>query len=633
MSHVCDRFRYAALVGLLMFGPAWGEAQQPVRQVLLLQSVDRGNMVIDGFTGNFRVDLDQRSGKPVNVVQVVVGPTGFVGAPSQSVAAFIRSTYGDRPAPDLIVAIGGPATLFARKYRPQLFPDAPLLFAAVDQRFLRDSPLGKGESAVAGDNDFPRLVDEILQVLPETRQVFMVMGSGQLGRFWRQELNEPFKRFRDRLTFVWSDDMSFSEILRRCASLPDHSAIFYLTFGNDVTGAAYADGRVLAELRATANAPLFAKHNVYLGSGVVGGSLISMDELSRDTADAAIRILNGESPGDVRVPLRSSGQPIFDWRELQRWNIPESRLPPGSVIRYRPAALWSEHRVAVLIAAGALAIQAFLIVGLLFERRARKRAEIDSRRNLALAADASRRTTMSALTSSIAHELGQPLSAMMYNAKALQRMVTARNATPDTIEEVLSNIHAEGVLATQIIERQRAMLRSHQLQKKPIDLHAVVRESLALVAHDMRVRNVTLNVNLSSSPCVINGDQVLLQQVLVNLVVNAMDAMAEMPPARRHITVASEVRAAAVEVSVHDTGPGLPADIISTLFTPFVTTKSHGLGIGLTIVRTIVDTHGGTIEARNNPEGGATFTITLRAAESGAPGNESAVLAPDHALS
>ena len=109
----------------------------PVRQVLVLQSFDRGNLVVDHFTGNFRVELDQRAGQPVNVVQVVVGPTGFVGAPEQAVVDYIRSTFADRPKPDLIVTVAGPAAVFARKYRQQLFPDTPLLFASVDQRYLR----------------------------------------------------------------------------------------------------------------------------------------------------------------------------------------------------------------------------------------------------------------------------------------------------------------------------------------------------------------------------------------------------------------------------------------------------------------------------------------------------------------
>ena len=238
------------------------------------------------------------------------------------------------------MTIAGPAAVFARKYRQQLFPDTPLLFAAVDQRFLRDAPLGDNETAVAVANDFPRLFDDILQLLPQTRQVFMVMGSGQLGTFWRRELENEFRRFRDRLTFVWSDDLSLPEILRRCASLPADSAIFYLTFGTDAAGGAYADERVLADLHATANAPLFAVQSVMLGAGVVGGTLMSIDDLSRSTADVAIRLLNGAPPRSVRVPPQPPGPPIFDWRELQRWGIPESRLPPGSVVRYRAPSLW-----------------------------------------------------------------------------------------------------------------------------------------------------------------------------------------------------------------------------------------------------------------------------------------------------
>ena len=197
-------------------------------------------------------------------------------------------------------------------------------------------------------------------------------------------------------------------------------------------------------------------------------------------------------------------------------------------------------------------------------------------------------------------------------------MVTANRATSDTIGEILSDIQTQGVRATQIIDRHRTMLRSHQLDKKPIDLHAVINESLALVAHDMRARQVEATVNLSSNPCVINGDQVLLQQVLVNLVMNAMDAMAETPPARRHVTISSESGPPMSTSPCATRDRACRRTILGTLFTPFVTTKAHGLGIGLTIVRTIVDAHGGTIVARNNPEGGATFTVTLRRSEGAA---------------
>ena len=200
------RFPRVVLTGLLVLGAAANAAAQPVqKQVLVLQSFDRGNIVVDNFTTNFHVELDQRAEQPVNFVQVVVGPIGPVGAPERAIVDFIVSTFADGPKPDLIVAMSGPASIFARKYRRQLFPDTPLLFAAVDERYLRAAPLGENETAVASANDFPRLIDDILQVLPQTRQVFVVAGTGQLGEFWRRELEEPFSRFRDRLTFEWLD--------------------------------------------------------------------------------------------------------------------------------------------------------------------------------------------------------------------------------------------------------------------------------------------------------------------------------------------------------------------------------------------------------------------------------------------
>ena len=605
----------AALACLLLLHAAPSAAQPAVRQVLMLQSFDRGNVSVDQFTGNFRVELDQRAGGSVNVVQVVVGPTGSVGAPEQAVVDYIRSAFADRAKPDLIVTVAGPAAVFARKYRQQLFPDTPTLFASVDQKYLGDIVLGDNEATVAVVNDYPHAIEGILKLLPQTRQVFMVTGSGQIGQFWHRELENEFKRFHDRLTFVWFDDLSLQETLRRCATLPDNSVILFVAFGTDASGAAFADDRVFAELHAAANAPLFAPHSVYLGAGIVGGSLLSIEDLSGDTADVAARLLSGTPPGRIRVPPRLAGQPTFDWRELQRWGIPESRLPPGSVVRFRAPSLWQEYWGTVLSAVGVLVVQSLLIVGLLYQRRARQRAETDSRRNLALAADASRRQTMSALSNSIAHELGQPLSSMIHNAKALQMLVAANRATPETMEEILSDIRTEGTQATQIIDRHRAMLRSRQLDMKPIDLHAVINDSLALVDHDMKARQIETTVKLSPNPCIISGDQVLLQQVLVNLVMNAMDAIAETHPHHRQVTIETEVRASDVAVSVRDTGTGLPAHINGTLFTPFVTTKANGLGIGLTIARTIVDAHGGAIDSRNNPEGGATFTVTLRRSE------------------
>ena len=605
-----DCVRSVVLACLLGLAATSRAAQPEVRYVLILQSLSRGNIVLDSLTSQFRVDLERLAGEPVNVVQIVIGTTGFIGAPEDAVVDYIRSTFPHGLEPDLIVTVGAPATVFARKYRQHLFPDKPLL-ACVDQRFLDDVPLEKNETAVAGASNFSLIIEDILQLLPETRQVFMVVGAGPIGNVWLQKLKDELKRFRSRVTFVWSNDLSLPQIVHRCANLPPGSAIFFFSFGSDAAGAAYTDERVLGELQATANAPLFAAHTAMLGHGIVGGRMMNGETLAARTAGAAIRILNGAAPAQVRVPPQVPGQPTFDWRELKRWGIPESRLPAGSVVLYRAPSLWREYRLTILSAVGVLIMQTLLIAGLFYQRRARQRAEIDSRRHLALAADVSRRQTMSTLTSTIAHELGQPLNSMMLNAQALQMMVTADGASSATIAEILSDIQTQGVRATEIINRHRTMLKSHAVEKKQIDLRDVIKESVALVANDMRERQIEGSVDLSSSPCVVSGDEVLLRQVLVNLLMNAMDAMVETPPDRRRLTIRSESGDGHVQASVRDTGSGLPAHVIDTLFTPFVTTKSHGLGIGLTIARSIVDAHGGSIAGRNHPQGGATFTVRL----------------------
>ena len=218
---------------------------------------------------------------------------------------------------------------------------------------------------------------------------------------------------------------------------------------------------------------------------------------------------------------------------------------------------------------------------------------------------------MSVLGTAFAHDLAQPVASIMCNAEALQVMTKTDPAMLGSLDEILSDIKGDSARAGEIIDRYRKMLRSQQLSKKPMDLRVAVKESLALVSHEVKSRTIEVMTELPITPCVVSCDHVLVQQVLVNLLMNAIDAMAETSQARRCLTVKCEIVAADVELSVHDTGRGLPLEMIDSLFTPFFTTKSQGLGIGLTIVDTIIRAHGGAIRARNNPNQGATFSFTL----------------------
>ena len=609
------QWRACAVLVAAVVTVAWARpaaAQRPIKRVLTIHAGP------EAFPGNTRFDelvtkvLYSHPTIEVDYYAEFLEYEEFGVAADISLRDYIRIKFRDRQL-DALIADGAPAVQFALQHRAELFPDVPIVFvSAATPSEVLEGKVARVTGVLRGPSQVETL-DLALKLHPTAKRIQVVAYAPNFETY-EKGVKSALAAFSSRVTLTYSNEPSLPELLAALKMLPADSLILYARYSPVTRGRVIFPDEVLPEIAEAATVPIYTPLDTYIGKGVVGGMMRSESSTAMRVGEATLRILEGAKPEDIPVEAAPMS-PIFDWRQVQRWGINPSLLPVGSVIMFREPSVWDRYGGYIISAVALLAVQLLLIVGLLYERHARQRAEIESRRNLALAADASRRQTMSALTSSIAHELGQPITAMINNAQAGRMMITANRATPDTVGEILSDIESEGVQAAQIIDRHRTMLRGRQLDTKPIDLHVVIHESLALVAHDMRTRQIEATVNLSSSPCIITGDQVLLQQVLVNLVMNAMDAMAETPPARRRVTISTAVRAADVEVSVRDTGTGLPTQIDGTLFTPFVTTKAHGLGIGLTITRTIVDAHRGTIDAHNNPEGGATFTVTLRRSE------------------
>jgi PAS domain S-box-containing protein len=368
------RWRRAGWAGLLfVLLPSFAHAQG--RHVVLLQSFDRGHLVVDQFTSIFRVQLDDRLTEPVTFSEFVVNPAGFDQAPEQAMLDFLRTAFADRPKPDLVLTTGGPAAAFARNHRAELFPDSRILYAAVDQRFLRGEALTDREAAVAVANDPAGIIGDILRLVPETENIFIVLGAGELGRFWRQEFEGESRAFRDRVKFTWSDGMRYAEMLEHVSHLPPRSAIFVNSFEVDAEGIAYPTERVLTDLRGRAAAPLFGGQSAELGFGVVGGNLISIDEAAGRTADVASRILAGAMPSQIATPIQQPGPYMFDWRELQRWGVSEDRLPPGSIVRFRQPGVWERYRWPIISGSSAFVAQTVLIAALLVSRTRRRRAE------------------------------------------------------------------------------------------------------------------------------------------------------------------------------------------------------------------------------------------------------------------
>jgi PAS domain S-box-containing protein len=254
----------------------------------------------------------------------------------------------------------------------------------------------------------------------------------------------------------------------------------------------------------------------------------------------------------------------------------------------------------------------FVMLGVAIEITRRKQAEAELLRQRAELAHVARVSTMGELAASMAHELNQPLGAILANAEAAELFLEQKPPALDDLRATLADIRKDDERASQVIRRMRALLRKHELEVQPVEINSMVEEVLQLVSGDAALRRISLAADLLPFLPKISGDRVHLQQVLLNLILNGMDAMADQPPGRRQISVRTRLSGdGLVELAVIDSGQGIEPSKLPHLFEPFYTTKSNGMGMGLSIARTIVNVHRGRIWAENNASGGATFRVTL----------------------
>jgi C4-dicarboxylate-specific signal transduction histidine kinase len=410
--------------------------------------------------------------------------------------------------------------------------------------------------------------------------------------------------------------LTVDALIEQVPRLPKGTVVFLLAPTVDPQGRVLSQNR-LCELLASTGVPLFSLGLQDLGCGIVGGALRDWRLVGRILGEQALARLDAPLRELVNVPISQHTSMVFDARALERVGIAESRLPPGSTVEFREPTLWRDYRPQVLAAIGIGTLEALLIGVLLVERRRRRRAEGEARHHLAAVAHLDRLAAAGQLTASLAHELNQPLGAILRNAEAA-KMVLASPAPPlDEVRDIVDDIRKDDRRASELIRRLRSLLQKHELEMLPLDINDLVMETVAIVTPDARSRDVDLGIDLSQTAGNVVGDKVHLQQTLLNLLINGIEAVAAMPKDRRRLTVRTVCNRHWVEVAVCDSGPGIPAEVAPRMFEAFFSTKGEGrgMGMGLSIASSIVETHGGRIAAANNPDGGgATVHFSLPAA-------------------
>jgi hypothetical protein len=218
-------------------------------------------------------------------------------------------------------------------------------------------------------------LDIALQFHPHTERVYVIAGRAKFDADWEAEARQAFRAYEHKLEFVYLTKLRLEDLLEEVSHLPDHSIIYYLHVFQDGAGQVLVPAEVLTLLAAKANAPIYGHVDSYVGGGLVGGRVFSFATEGANGAKLGLRILAGERPETIGIQKTSANTNLFDWRQLQRWNINEESLPSGGIVRYREQSFWDLYRWHISGVLSLCVIQALLIVGLLVQRANRRQAE------------------------------------------------------------------------------------------------------------------------------------------------------------------------------------------------------------------------------------------------------------------
>jgi two-component system, LuxR family, sensor kinase FixL len=779
---------------------------------------------------------------------------------------YLTEKYAEQP-PDLIILVYVGNLGIAGKLLQQQFPGTPVVVAGFTEEKVGRDQFGPLVSGVAQRVDPRATLDLIVRLQPETRRIVVIAGTAEVDGHVLERVKEAAHSFEKRMKFDFWDNRPLAELRQAVAVLPAQTAILFARMFRDGSGRPVISAEMGRSIAQWANVPVYVMTETSLGTGAVGGSVASIEAFGKRAGELASVILTSNPPVSLPFEIRTETVPTFDWRGLERWGIPESRLPPGSVVRFKPQSLWEQYRWYVIGALVVIFIQSVMIFDLLLQRRRRRGVEVELRdseklielatsagalglwlrdlkngkvwanapmrslfglkadelqfddfiarvhpddragmlsevshaqsaglpfqgefrivlptgeqrwilakgsiaepgssrdqRRLGVALDITDRkraeqalakersflrqvidtdpnfifakdreghftlankavadaygttvdnligrtdadfnpnrhevesfrqmdlevidtlqerfipeeritngngrvrwlqtvkrpilesdgsanqvlgastditqrkktelelreqraelahvariSTMGELAASLAHELNQPLTAILSNAQAALRFLSSKPSDIEEVREILQDIVQDNSRASEVIRRMRALVKKEDIEFASLDLAGLIRDVVVLLHSDAILQNIKISLSLAENLTTVLGDKVQLQQVVLNLLLNAFDAMKDCAALEREVKVRAEpYGATSIKVAVSDRGMGLSLDKLDKIFEPFYTTKGEeGLGMGLSICRSIIEAHGGRLWAENNAGAGATFYFTL----------------------
>ena len=531
---------------------------------------------------------------------------------------YLRAKYANRTV-DVVVASADAPLRFLLEYRSELFSKSPIVFVANDPPKPDALAAAAGATGIHYKNAYRETVDLALRLHPGTKRVFVVSGTPQQDRRFEKITQRELSGF-EKVEIVYLTDLPLNELIARTSSLPPQSVILYVWQQSpNEQGKLLESYEVLSRIAPGSSAPIYGFGTVTLGSGIVGGYLQGPEMNGAKMADLVERILSGTSVREMPVE-QSQKAPMFDWRELRRWGVLESSLPPASVVRYREFTFWELYKWRIVAVIALVILQSALIAVLLVERRRRQRArraldqlnaELESRIEIRTAELNAKSRELETFAYSVAHDLKAPLRGIdgysrilleeytgSLDSEGLRFLKTIQNST-DEMNQLIDDL-----LAYSRLERR-------ELTTDRVELAPIVNSLVEEKRRETTERSIDFVIDINGATAL--ADSSGLAQSLRNYLDNAIKFTRKVAEPR--IEVGSKENAESCVLWVRDNGIGFDMKHHDQIFNIFqrlnVTHDYPGTGIGLAIVRKAMERMGGRAWAESKPGHGATFYLEI----------------------
>ncbi|MBC3931582.1 sensor histidine kinase [Undibacterium curvum] len=576
------------------------QAQSAEGKRVLLLSPDMGSSAsLQEFYGALKTEL--RKSGPHTIFHENLDISQFPQETyKQNLSKWLKEKYRTQN-PDMILVFGQQALRYLLQYEKNLWPGTPVVFALTSDIDVVQMNLPSNFTGKVLRANFSNVVSVAKALFPDAQQLVLI------GNAPGPETNKTFLPSRlngmaDKLNVQDLRGQSVDVVKEVLSNLAPDAVVYQGLLSADIATGRSSGSEFLAQVITSSMRPVLVDDAAVLGTGPLAALSFAYAEQGRETAELATSILAGKP---LRQEILSSGfTPLLDKNQVLRWQVQPGQYPSGSELRFYTPTIWEAYRWQLIFTFALVLVLLIAVVALVIERRLHAHAVDASRQVLGQITQMNRKMTASIYNEAIGHELMQPLAAILSNVEAAQIFLKREPPTLDLVQETLQNIRRDNLRADELIKNMQGLLTKSDTELVPADVNWLVRKVLHFLSIEAKVRRISIKEKLGADGMIVSLNIVQMQQVLVNLLLNSMDAIDRKKGRERSITVETMLYGSDhVRISILDSGTGFDEGV-ERVFESFFTTKPEGVGLGLWISASIVQAHGGHIWAENRLNGG-----------------------------